>query len=378
MRSIINFGILLAGATFLFVGCEKADELPNYNLGHPVTLNPSATTVSPAPADSAKTVLTLNWTSPQYATDSANMKYIVEIDSTGRNFAKEVTRVITKKLSTSFTGKELNDILLGYGYAFNVPVDMDIRVTSSYLNNNDKFISNIVKVKMTPYKIPPKVALPASGRLFIVGDASTFGWTNDAAPPAFPPDREFSRIDETTWGGIFYMTGGGGYKLLQTQGDWNTQFHQVSGNALNGTFEQKNADPAFSSPTPAGWYKIIFDFQGGKYTVTPLSDPLPQQLYITGDATAAGWVNNPPPDQKFTRLNSTEYQITMPFVPGKYYKFLSSSGNWQPQFGGSSDTGGDLGANYGGGTDPSSVPTPAVAGNYKITVNFLTNKYSVQ
>jgi hypothetical protein len=109
-----------------------------------------------------------------------------------------------------------------------------------------------------------------------------------------------------------------------------------------------------------------------------VSDPLPQQLYITGDATAAGWVNNPPADQKFTRLNSNEYQITMPFVPGKYYKFLSSSGNWQPQFGGSSDTGGDLGANYGGGTDPSSVPTPAVAGNYKITVNFLTNKYSVQ
>ena len=26
---------------------------------------------------------------------------------------------------------------------------------------------------------------------------------------------------------------------------------------------------------------------------------------------------------------------------------------------------------------PSAVPTPAAAGNYTITVNFLTNKYSV-
>jgi len=374
MRSILNFVVLLTGV--VFTACEKVQDLPNYNVGNPVVLSPSATNIAFPAADSSKTALTLTWTYPHYATDSGNIKYIVEIDSTGRNFAREVTRTVTKKLSTSFTAKELNDILLGYGYAFNVPVDMDIRVTSSYLNNNGKFISNTVKVKMTPYKIPPKVALPASGRLFIVGDASTFGWTNDAAPP-FPPDREFSRMDETTWGGIFYMTGGGGYKLLQTQGDWNTQFHKVSGDALNGTFEQKNADPAFSSPTSAGWYKIVFDFQGGKYTATALNDPLPQELYITGDATAGGWVNNPPASQKFTRLNSNEYQITMPFVPGKYYKFLSSSGNWQPQFGGSSGTGGDLGANYGGGSDPASIPTPAAAGNYTITVNFLTNKYSV-
>jgi hypothetical protein len=374
MRSILNCVVLLTGA--VFTACEKVQDLPNYNVGNPVVLSPSATTIAFPAADSSKTALTLTWTYPHYATDSGNIKYIVEIDSTGRNFAREVTRTVTKKLSTSFTAKELNDILLGYGYAFNVPVDMDIRVTSSYLNNNGKYISNTVKVKMTPYKIPPKVALPASGRLFIVGDASTFGWTNDAAPP-FPPDREFSRIDETTWGGIFYMTGGGGYKLLQTQGDWNTQFHKVSGDALTGTFEQKNADPAFSSPTSIGWYKIVFDFQGGKYTVTALSDPLPQELYITGDATAGGWVNNPPANQKFTRLNANEYQITMPFVPGKYYKFLSSSGNWQPQFGGTSATGGDLGANYGTGTDPASVPTPTAAGNYTITVNFLTNKYSV-
>ena len=376
MRSILNFVVLLTGVAF-FTTCEKVEDLPNYNVGNPVILSTSATSIAFPAADSNKTALTLTWTFPHYATDSANMKYIIEMDSTGRNFAGEVTRTVTKKLSTSFTAKELNDILLGYGYAFNVPVDMDIRVTSSYVNNNNKFISNTVKVNMTPYKIPPKVALPASGRLFIVGDASTFGWTNDAAPP-FPPDREFSRIDETTWGGIFYMTGGGGYKILQTQGDWSTQFHKVSGDALNGTFEQANADPAFPSPTTAGWYKIIFDFQGGKYTVTAVSDPLPQELYITGDATGGGWVNNPPANQKFTRLNSNEYQITMSFVPGKYYKFLSSSGNWQPQFGGSSDTGGDLGANYGGGTDPSSVPTPAAAGNYTITVNFLTNKYSVQ
>ena len=132
-----------------------------------------------------------------------------------------------------------------------------------------------------------------------------------------------------------------------------------------------------SATAPAGWYKIILDFQSGKYTATSIVNPLSQELYITGDATAGGWVNNPPANQKFARLNSTVYEITIAFVPGKFYKFLSSSGNWQPQFGGSSATGGDLGANYGGGSDPAAVPTPATAGDYKVTVNFASDKYSV-
>src|SRR6185436_19309520 len=106
MRSIINSVILLAGATFLFIGCEKVAELPSYKLGHPVTLTPSATTLTPAVGDSSKNVLTLNWTFPQYATDSANMKYIIEIDSTGRGFAKEVTYTQNKTLSKAFTGRD--------------------------------------------------------------------------------------------------------------------------------------------------------------------------------------------------------------------------------------------------------------------------------
>jgi hypothetical protein len=377
MKKILAIFFIISAAVF-FSACDKAADLPFYRSGTPVTLSASATTVAPPPADSTKTALTLNWTFPNYATDSGNMKYIVQIDSAGKNFTSPATKTVVKNLTTSYLAKELNDILLGKGYAFNVPVDMDVRIVSSYVNNNDRLLSNVVRIKMTPYKIPPKVALPAAGRLFIVGDATTFGWSNDATPP-FPPEREFSRIDETTWGGIFYMNGTGGYKLLQTQGNWSTQFHMLSGGtALSGGFEQKDADPGFPSPTPAGWYKLIFDFQAGKYTVTPFGNPLAQELYITGDATAGGWVNNPPANQKLTRLNSAEYQITMSFVSGKFYKFLSSFGNWQPQFGGNSATGGDLGANYGSGSDPAAVPTPGTAGSYKVTVNFATNRYSVQ
>src|SRR5436190_14369341 len=134
MRSIINIVLTVTGVMIFVSGCEKPSELPNYKLGNPVYLTSSTGTVSPTPADSTKTILTLNWTFPNYATDSGNMKYVIEIDSTGKNFAREVTKTVTKSLSTTFTGRDLNTILLNYGYSLGTPVKLDVRVTSSYAN----------------------------------------------------------------------------------------------------------------------------------------------------------------------------------------------------------------------------------------------------
>lgn len=119
-----------------------------------------------------------------------------------------------------------------------------------------------------------------------------------------------------------------------------------------------------------------------KIKITPYLDvavPLPPtgDLYITGNACPSDWTNNPPVSQKCTKVSLTEYTITMSFVSGKYYKFLSTLNQWQPQYGGKEANGGDFSANMGGGSDPDAIPTPAVSGNYKITLNFVTGKYTV-
>jgi hypothetical protein len=367
--------MLVAG----FAACNKVDDLPFYQNGIAPVLSASSSVVAPVAADSSKTALTLNWTYPNHAVSDPNsIKYIIEIDSAGKNFTKSYTKIVTGALNTSFTGKELNDILLGKGYAFGVPVDMDIKVTSSYANNNERIASSIIKVKMTPYKIPPKIALPSLGRLFIVGDATDFGWSNDPTPasPPFPALRELTRISETQWQGIFNMKGSGAYKLLQKQGDWDFQFHMVTGDAAAGTFEQKNSDPGFPSPS-TGAYRVTFDFQTGRYSIVKEANALLPDLYVTGDAVTPNWVNNPPDNLKFTPVTNGLFEITLALTPGKQYKFLSSFGNWQPQFGGTSATGGVFTANYGNASDPPAIPTPAEAGNYKIQVNFLTQKYMV-
>ncbi len=129
-----------------------------------------------------------------------------------------------------------------------------------------------------------------------------------------------------------------------------------------------------------------------KRTITPYLDvavPLPptNELYITGDGTPSGWTNSPPAAQKatpvlasLTQSGYTSFTITMALTPGKYYKFLSTLGAWQPQYGGKDANGGDLGYNMGlpGQSDPDAIPTPATSGTYKITLNFRTGKYTVE
>lgn len=117
-------------------------------------------------------------------------------------------------------------------------------------------------------------------------------------------------------------------------------------------------------------------------TITPYLDvavPVPPtgQLFVTGNAMPSDWTNTPPATQQFTKKSTTEYEITVALTPGKLYKFLSTPGNWQPQYGGKEKLGGDLGFNMGSGSDPDAIPTPDVAANYKITVNFKTGKYTV-
>lgn len=369
----------VTGVWLFLAACDKAEPLPFYPNGKAPSLSASATTIAPLPTDSNNTVLILTWTYPAYATDSASIKYVVEIDSAGKNFSNAASKIVTGSLSTSFKAKELNAILLGFGYAFNIPVDMEVRVKSSYANNNEQYISNVLKIRMTPYKIPPKIALPSSLKLFIVGDATAGGWNN----PVPVPSQELARLDETTWGGVFQLTGGKQYLLLPVNGDWSHKYsvanNSLPGLSAGGDFGYDLNDN-FPGPATTGLYKIIVDFQTGKFSVTPYTAGiLPNNLYIVGDATAGGWSNPvPTPSQQFTRLNSSIFEITIPLIGGKQYLLLPVNGDWSHKFAVANNSLPGLSAGGVFGYDLSdNFPGPATSGTYKITVNFVTNRFVV-
>ncbi len=278
--------LLVASMLLLaFISCKKVGDLPYYNNGKAPTLSSSVTSVAAVPADSTLPALTLSWTDPAYATDSSNMKFIVEIDSAGGNFSKAVSRTVLKSLSTTFTAKELNTILLDFGYAFGVPKNIDIRLVSSYTNNNDQLISNTITVQVTPYKVPPKVVPPSSGHLFLVGNASASGWNNPVAAPA----QEFTMIDSLTYEGTFYMNGGGQYVFLPVNGDWGHKFNVADGSVQGlengGDFGADLGNANIPGPATTGSYKIFVDFQHGTFTVTKVKQY--GLLYVPGDYQ--GW-----------------------------------------------------------------------------------------
>ncbi|RYY47204.1 MAG: hypothetical protein EOO06_12875 [Chitinophagaceae bacterium] len=122
----------------------------------------------------------------------------------------------------------------------------------------------------------------------------------------------------------------------------------------------------------------IISFTANKvYSVYP-------DLWITGEAVASGWTNTPPINQKFTYDPITKvHTITLPLSGGIYYKFLTISGQWQPQWGVPGGTITDvlgqqfnLSENPGGGSDPDAIKAPTTSGTYTIRVN-LENKTAV-
>lgn len=371
MKRILLF-LNIVAVVLAFSSCDKAKDLAVYNNGSAINLSASQTTIAPPASDSSKLAVSLNWSSPNFATDSTKWKFIVQVDSAGKNFSNPDTRTVSGNLYYLFIAKDLNTLLINRGYAIGVPVDMDVRVIGSYANNNDRVISNTVRLRVTPYVVPPKIAVPSSGHLFLVGDATQGGWSN----PVPVPDQEFAKISNTDYAGIFYLNGGAQYLALPVNGDWSHKYSVqttgLPGLAAGGDFGY-DLPSNFPGPATTGWYRIEFNFQTGKFIVTPYTGTLPTNLFIVGDATAGGWNNPvPTPSQQLTRVNSSVWTITMTnWNANAQYLLLPVNGDWSHKYAVANNTipglsaggefGYDLGANF---------PGPATGGTHTLMVNF--------
>jgi hypothetical protein len=228
--------------------------------------------------------------------------------------------------------------------------------------------------------VPPKVVPPTTGKLFIVGSATAGDWSN----PVPVPTQELTKIDSTTYGGIFELIGGKEYLILPLNGNWDNKFSvankSLPGLSSGGDFGFNQSDN-FPGPATSGLYKIILDFQSGKFTVTPFTQQhgLPDSLYIVGDATPGEWNNPVPvPSQRFNRINSTRWELpSIALTAGKKYLFLPENGNWGMKFG-ASDSGAP-GIKAGGIFKPEGqdIPAPDVNGNYKISFDLINNTFAV-
>jgi starch-binding outer membrane protein SusE/F len=322
MRKYLKYivpGLLL---TMVQTSCTKTKNQFFAN-GTTPTLSVSATTLAPPVADSQMNVLAVSWTNPHYATDSATELYTIQIDSTGRQFAKAVSIQVSGALSDSITAETINNIANGFGFIPNVAYGMDIRVISSYANNNEQLTSNTVTITYTPYKVPPKVTPPSANALFIIGPATGFGWI-DPVPTA---TQQFTQIDSVAYQGNFYLTAGLGYEFLPVNGStsafYNVPDSTVSGLSSGGSFQYStgtgNTIPA---PSNSGIYQIYVNFQTGTFTVTPVT--LFAELWVPGDYQ--GWSPSTAPTLSSDTSNGS-YQGYVDIATTNGFKFTSVP-NW--------------------------------------------------
>lgn len=365
MKKLIRLGSFMVLAALMVASCKKVEPLQIYKAGGVSFLSASTAAIAAVPADSMKTAISFNWSNPNYTVDSNTVKYVVEIDSAGRNFTKAAQRVLVGVRSTSFTNKELNEIALGFGFQYNKQYSIEARLVSSHNNNNERKVSNAVALRITPYVVPPKVTLPASKALFLVGSATAGGWNN----PVPVPSQQFTRLDSVTYEGTFYMKGGQQYLCLPVNGDWSTKYSVKDNNVVGlnkgGDFGFNLSDN-FPGPDKTGLYKVRMDFQAGKFTVTLVQEF--GLLWVAGDYQ--GWSPGTAPQIASVKKDG-DHEGYVYVKPGGSYEFKLTSQN---------DWGGTNFGDGGGGNLSSSggnLKFPGAGGFFRINANTASNKFTI-
>ena len=374
-----NIYKLLFATLFLtaFAACKKVAPLPFYGNGVASVITSSATDITPAPSDSNKVVVTFSWTNPKYATDSSTQKFILEIDSSGRNFSKEITSVVSGKPGISFTGQQLNDILAAFGFAPGQTFSFDIRVTSSYGNNNEQLKSNVLSVKITSYLVPITLTPSSSSALVLqvnnaTNTAISFNWN---ASPFGTNNTINYALQVDTVGGNFANPQVIKYGTALTSGITVNDLNSlaIAAGVIGGS--TKNVEFRIVSYLGTSYATTMVYSNAVTISITTFT-PIPPTLYIVGDATPGGWNNPVPlPAQQFTRIDAVTYGIVINLTAGKSYLFLPKNGDWSHKYGGASATGGALLADNA--VPGSNTPAPATSGIYQIVINFQTGTYTV-
>jgi starch-binding outer membrane protein SusE/F len=377
MKNIFKFFSILGLATLLFTSCTKVEELAFNENGKMPVLSSNTSTLNSSAADSNKVVLMLSSTNPAYANDSATTRYELQIAPKTTNFAKPLSITQNGKRMFNLTAKQINAMMLGYGFAYNSINQLEARILTSYANFNQQYVSNIITISAKVYVTPPKVQLPVNGTLFLVGSATQGGWNN----PVPTPTQEFTKIDSVTWGGVFQLNGSSEYLVLPVNGSWTDKYSIADkslSSAKDGGSFGFGLNDNFAGPIAAGMYTIILNFQTGVYTVMPFTSTLPTDLFMVGDATVGGWGNPVPvPSQQLTRVGSAGWEITVPFTGSGEYLLLPVNGSWSNKYSVANKSlsglaaGGDFGYNLN-----DNFPSPSAAGNYKLSVNFATGKFT--
>jgi starch-binding outer membrane protein SusE/F len=266
MRTIKLMSLTFIVAVFTLMSCEKDQDVTVLDMSKAE----SAALTEPAEGvsyilseeNAEDTLITFGWSPANYPVDNmGDVQYHLEFDAAGNDFASAIRYVSTFENSFKMVSGELNTALepLSLDTALSHPVEFRILsqfpgVKSSVVNSEPLTIS----IKPFFVVVPP---------IYLLGDATTAGWSNTAALEMTHVEDKIFTITTTLDGDMI--------KFIKTLGAWAPQW----GTDDTGTWESgplvyrltdDEPDPvAIPAPPTAGEYVITADIDNLTYTVEP-------------------------------------------------------------------------------------------------------------
>jgi starch-binding outer membrane protein SusE/F len=377
MKNISKLILSSLALMVIFSACNKTDNLtkvdalPVYQLGVSPVLTSSVATTAPTIADTSNAVINFSWSNPKYSNDSATTKYILEIDSTGKNFANKNSKTVFGVLNTTLTGRELNGMLLNLGFRLGVSQSIDVRLISSYNNNNEQYTSNVLKIMVTPFPDPAKLVTANAAVTVTLPNAAlasnTFSW--EAAFKGYAGvvtyTLQYDSAGKNFVAPIEIPVGASLYALSLTQG-------QMNETALNSNIPGGNTGKVEYRIKAVTALGAISYSNVVNVTITSYVPILRVYLpggYQTSTGNGTDWTPGNAPelirDLRASVFNKMYYIYL--FLPANAEFKITIGRSWDVNYGGS---GGVL---SGGGAN---LSVPA-AGFYRVSVNISTLQYDI-
>jgi len=367
MKRINSILLLIIGVFFLLSCAEEERDPQLYLLGSPLVTSPSGTKTYLLTESGVGTVAeTFTWSKANFGFPAA-ITYTLQFSQSGKSFATPINVSSSGNLSYSFKVGDFNQLMLAQSFKGGMQYDMEGRIKASVGDYAAPQYSPVFTFKVIPFemKLPP---------IYLLGDATLNEWDNNKA-------QVMNFWSVGVYGVVTPLKAGKNIKAIKTLGAWAPQWGLGTGTWAAGTLAyratESNPDPpAIPSPATAGDYLVVFNIDALNYSVTAM----PDKVYLVGDGCSAGWT--PTAGLPFTKSAPGVYSLTTALNAAKNLKIMySNSGAWAPQWGTSTGAIAALGKLVfrpnEASADPSSIPTPATAGNYKIDLNFNENSYKI-
>lgn len=200
--------------------------------------------------------------------------------------------------------------------------------------------------------------------LYMVGDASEFGWDNANPTHMY---RDQTNRSAYTYTGYFKT---GEFKFISVIGSWDTQYGSNGSGGLMLKAKGSDPDPITSKITTAGYYTVKVDINAMTLSITPYNATGATNYTLI---SLIGAFNDWNADLKMTNTTANPHiwTVTNTFSSDTELKFRANGG-WDVNWGAA---GNNVNGKYGIGLQDNASNLVVKAGNYKVLFNDLTKAY---